>query len=231
MTRPATLLLVPGSWHGPWCFEPLIDALRERGRRAVAVALPSVGDDAAALGGYADDADAVTAAAAAIDGPVVVVAHSYGGAATAEARFGPQVRRLVYLGAFMPDTGRSYVSYLPPGPLPPYVGIRGDGTFAVPAGRAIPHFYADCTPEVASWAVSRLRPQASRVTEPVVTVASWRSIPTTYVVLTDDRAVPPGLQRAFAVQAQQVVEFASSHSPFLSRPGDLADLLVGIAGD
>ncbi len=229
MTHPATFLLVHGSWHGPWCFGPLVTALSERGRTAVAVDLPSVGDDPAALGGYADDAATITEAAAAIDGPVVVVAHSYGGAATAEASFGAHVERLIYLGAFMPDTGRSYVSYLPPGPPPPYVGLRDDGTFVVPDGQAIGHFYADCTPDVAAWAESRLRPQSQQVMAPVVTQASWRSTPTTYVVLTEDRAIPPELQREFATSADSMAEFAASHSPFLSRTSDLADLLVEIA--
>lgn len=229
MTRPATFLLVHGSWHGPWCFDPLVKALAERGREAVTVALPSMGDDVAALGGFEDDAAAITAAAAAIDGPVVVLAHSYGGAAAAEASFGPTVARLVYLGAFMPDAGRSYVSYLPPGALPPYVDVRQDGTLAVAEGTAIPYFYPDCDPELAQWAEGQLRPQSQRVVTPTVTTAAWRSTPTTYVLLTDDRVVPPELQRVFAAQAESVVEFASSHSPFLSRTADLADLLIEIA--
>lgn len=229
MTRPATFLLVHGSWHGPWCFGPLVDALAERGRKAVTVALPSMGDDVATLGGYEDDAAAITAAAAAIDGPVVVLAHSYGGAAAAEADFGPTVTRLIYLGAFMPDTGRSYVSYLPPGPLPPYVDVRPDGTLAVAEGTARPYFYPDCSPESAQWAEGLLRPQSQRVVAPTVTAAAWRSIPTTYVLLSEDRVIPPELQRLFAAQAESMVEFTSSHSPFLSRTADLADLLVELA--
>ncbi len=229
MTQPATFLLVHGSWHGPWCFGPLVDALAERGRAAVTVSLPSMGDDVGTLGGYQDDAAAITAAAAAIDGPVVVLAHSYGGAAVAEAGFGPAVTRLIYLGAFMPDTGRSYVSYLPPGALPPYVDVRQDGTLTVTAGTAIPYFYPDCDATLARWAEGLLRPQSQRVTVPTVTAAAWRSIPTTYVLLTEDRVVPPDLQRQFAAQAQSVVEFTSSHSPFLSRTEDLAGLLIQLA--
>lgn len=224
-----TFLLVHGSWHGPWCWDLLRSALERRGQTAVAVDLPSCGTDPARLGTYADDACVVADAAALVDGDVVVVGHSYGGAVVSEAAFGGNVRRLVFLCAFMPDTGRSYVSYLPPGPLPPYVGLRDDGTFSVPDGQAHEHFYADCAPDLSAWATVRLRPQSQTVLGPSVTAASWRSKPSTYIVTTQDRALPPDFQRMFAAQADEVREFASSHSPFLSRPDDLADLLISIA--
>jgi len=229
MGKTPTFLLVHGSWHGPWCWDHLRPALSRRGFASEAVSLPSVGDDPARLGGYTDDVNVVAAAAGAIAGDVIVVGHSYGGAVITDARFGPGVKRLIYLCAFMPDSGRSYVSYLPPGPLPPYVQLRDDGTFAVPAGASRAAFYADCTTEMAEWADRKLRPQSQAVLGPAVIEASWRSIPSTYVVATEDQALPPDFQRMFAVQAQAVREFASSHSPFLSRPDDLADLFVSIA--
>lgn len=129
----------------------------------------------------------------------------------------------------MPDTGRNYVSYLPPGDLPPYVGLRDDGTFAVPPGLAIPSFYADCDPEVAKWAESRLRPQSQAVLAYDTGEASWRRVPSSYVVTQQDRALPPDFQRMFAAQSDETYQIDSSHSPFLSRPDELAELLVAIA--
>ncbi|MEZ4552858.1 MAG: alpha/beta hydrolase [Dehalococcoidia bacterium] len=225
-----TFLLVHGAWHGPWCWDLLIPEIEARGHAAVAVQLPSCDPDAAALGGYQEDAEAVSAAAAAIDGHVVIVAHSYGGAVISEATFDGRVRRLVFLCAFMPDNGRSYVSYLPPGGLPPYVGLREDGTSAVPAGLGRIHFYGDCSPEVAAWAESRLRPQSQSVLDPTAGYASWRNIPSAYILCTLDQALPPDFQRMFAAQADEVIEMESSHSPMLSRPGELADILVRLAG-
>jgi pimeloyl-ACP methyl ester carboxylesterase len=225
------ILLVHGSWHGPWCWDRLVPELARRGVIALTVALPSVGNDPSRLGGLQDDARAVTAAAAANPGPLVVLGHSYGGAAVSAAVFGPNVRRLVFLGAFMPDSGRAFTSYLPEGPLPPYVGLRDDGTSAVPAGQAAPCFYADCDAATTAWAEERLRPQSQAILGAVTPAAAWRSIASTYVVLTEDRAIPPDLQRLFAGQADAVTDFVSSHSPFLSRPGELADLLVKICLD
>jgi pimeloyl-ACP methyl ester carboxylesterase len=224
-----TFLLVHGSWHGPWCWDHLEPALSSRGLGVETVSLPSCGGTPSGLGGLAEDAAAVGAAAAAIAGDVIVLGHSYGGAVITEATYGPNVRRLVYLGAFMPDSGRTFASYLPPGPLPPYVGLRDDGTMHVPDGQSYTAFYADCEPALAKWATSKLRLQSQRIFEHPITVAAWRSIASTYVLLTRDQALPPDFQRMFAAQADEVREFDSSHSPFLSRPDDFADLLASIA--
>lgn len=226
MTMTTTFLLVHGSWHGPWCYRYLIDALVERGQRAEAIALPSVGEEPAKLGDLAADGDAVTRAAAAIEGRLIVVGHSYGGAAITQGEYGAHVARLVYLAAFMPDTGRTYPSYLPPGPLPPYVQMRDDGTFVVPSGQARAHFYHDCSDERAAWAEAQLRPQSQAVLATPIRSAAWRRVPSTYVVTTDDRALPPDFQRQFLAQATETRELPGSHSPMLARPGELADLLV-----
>lgn len=229
MNTPTHFLLVHGSWHGPWCWEALQTRLEQRGHRVALVDLPSVGTDASALGDFDADTEAVSAAAAPLSDPAIVVGHSYGGAVISNAEFPEAVRRLVFLGAFMPDAGRAFTSYLPPGPLPPYVGLRNDGSSAVPEGQALPAFYEDCPDDLVDWAVTRLRPQSQAILSGVNERASWRSIPSTYVVLTEDRAIPPDLQAAFAAQATETVEFRSSHSPFLSKPEPLADLLDSVA--
>lgn len=224
-----SFLLVHGSWHGSWCWNLLRPALERRGYGSSVVDLPSCGEAGAQLGGLAEDAAAVGRAAGAAEGPVVVVGHSYGGAAITEARYGSNVRRLIYLCAFMPDKGAAYPSDLPPGPLPSYVGIREDGTFAVPPGEAINAFYADCAPDVARWAEGNLRVQSQAVLGHVITEAAWRHLPSSYVVALQDRALPLEMQRRLSMRASDRHEIDSSHSPFLSRPDELADLLVAIA--
>lgn len=230
MSTPTNFLLVHGSWHGSWCWELLQPQLEDRGHRVTLVDLPSVDTDVSALGDFDGDTKVVGEAAAQLADPAIVVGHSYGGAVISNVDYPAAVRRLVFLGAFMPDAGRAFTSYLPPGPLPPYVGLRDDGSSTVPDGQAQPAFYGDCPDELVAWAVSRLRPQSQAVLSGVNERAAWRSIPSTYVLLTEDRALPPDLQAMFAAQATETIEFQASHSPFLSKPEQLADLLDLMAG-
>lgn len=229
MMKTPTLLLVHGSWHGPWCWEKLTPELDRLGIAWTAVALPCVGDEGSRLGTVADDAAVIEAAAREIAGDVVVVAHSYGGIPTTEARFGTNVKHLVYLGAFMPDVGQGLINLLPPGPLPPFVIGREDGATEVNLPLAVDTFYADCDAATAQWAVGHLRLHNGNCNVMPVTRASWREIPSTYIVLTKDHASPPFMQRELAKQATHVREMGTSHSPFLSQPRELAELLAQIA--
>ena len=228
MKGTPTLLLVHGSWHGPWCWEKLTPELDERSIPWRTVALPCVGDDQKALGGVAEDVRAIEAAAASISSDVVILAHSYGGIPTTDARFGTNVKRLIYLGAFMPDAGQSLVDLLPPGPLPPFVVDDGDGTTSVRADLAVATFYADCDAETAAWAVGHLRHHNGICNVTKVTRASWRALPSSYILLTDDFACPTIVQRQVSRQADQVIEMTGCHSPFLSKPAELADVVAGI---
>jgi pimeloyl-ACP methyl ester carboxylesterase len=228
MNETPTFLLVHGSWHGPWCWEPLQHELAKSGSESATVALPSCGMDNL-LTGLAEDAETVAAAAAAIHGEVIVVGHSYGGAVISEAAHPKNVRQLVYLGAFMPDAGRPFVSYFPPGPLPAYLVLNDDGTYSAADAEAESAFYHDCAPEIASASRRRLVRQSQSVMGYAPTRAAWRAIASHYIVLTGDRIIPPFVQRDFAKQAGSVSEMPTSHSPMLSRPAELAAQLAGIA--
>ena len=219
MSSP-TLLLVPGAWHGPWVW----DALRAQlGDVPVeTVALRSVGDDPATLGDLYDDARVVREAAAAIDGPVVVCAHSYGGAVASQGLAGlPQVKRIVYLAAFMLDAGESLLAAAG-GTPPPWWDVR-DGYLLVTAPEEV--FYHDVKEGTAGQAVAQLRPLASITTEQPLTAAAWHDVPSTYIICDDDRAFPPGGQEALAARADRVRHLPTSHSPMLCDPAALATLL------
>src|SRR5690242_20031242 len=98
MTLPS-LLVVPGSWHRPEHWRLFVDAMPDVDTHVVR--LTSTGDDPDTLGDMYGDAKLVADAAAAIDGPVVVLAHSYGGVPTTQALgAAPNVQRIVYVAAF-----------------------------------------------------------------------------------------------------------------------------------
>jgi pimeloyl-ACP methyl ester carboxylesterase len=228
--RASTVVLVHGAWGGSWVWERVLPLLEERGVRAVAVDLPSVGCEPGYEGGLAEDAAAVTRVLDAAGGPVLVCGHSYGGMVVTHATAGrTDVARLVYLCAFMPDAGESLVT-LTGGPAP-WIHVLDDGRTVTDPERAAAVGYLDCDAETCARAVARLRPQVPAPFADVVPVAAWRDIPSTYVVCTQDQSIPVDLQReVFAPRAAEVVELDAGHSPFFSQPERVAELLADRVG-
>lgn len=222
MSLLPTLLLVHGAWHGPWCWQLVINELPDVDVRTVA--LPSSGNDPATLGDLRDDAAAVASAVAAIDGPVVVVAHSYGGIPVTEALgAADNVRRLVYLGGFQLEVGDSALSSMAADP-PAYLEVHEkDGYFTVRRPQEI--FYGDVDPELAREAVAKLGLQSLASGFQPLTQAAWHTIPSTYVICEADATIPLPAQEAMSKRAQTVRRLATAHSPFLSQPAALAALL------
>jgi pimeloyl-ACP methyl ester carboxylesterase len=217
---PPTLLLVHGAWHTSWAWQPLIAELSDID--VVTVDLPSSGTDPQALGDLTADADVVRAALAGIEGPVVVVGHSYGGvpiteAATAEAG----VAHLVYLCAFQLDVGDSLVSSLG-GEVPPWQEIHETH---VRVTTPEPVFYNGVDPELTEQAVARLHLQSTRALTQPLSRAAWTELPSTYVVCEQDQAIPIFAQEAMSARAGTVLRLDSGHSPFLSQPAELAAVL------
>lgn len=223
-----TLLLVHGAWMGPWQWDFVATELERLSLPYATVALPSCGQDPSTLGSLADDARAVETAIASIDGDVIVVAHSYGGVVATETNLPPNARHVVYLGAFMPDLGRSLASYLPPGALPPFVQVRDDGTTTFAEAQIPVLLCNECTEERVHWLIERIQLHSVGVVATPVSRTSWRMSPSTYVVFSNDLIVPTELQRVFARQATNSVELASDHMPMLSHPDELARTLVAI---
>ncbi|WBP90532.1 alpha/beta fold hydrolase [Kitasatospora cathayae] len=226
--RP-TFLLVHGAWHGAWCWDAVRTALDADGWRSRAIDLPSSHPpvdrpDGARPVGMLDDADAIRASLRSIGGPAVVIAHSYGGVPVTEAiADAPNAVLAVYLAAFQLDAGESMSTFLGT-PVP------DDGTGQAPPYPDSRRILFDDVPGAdADRAVTRLRPQSVRsFTEPVTT-AGWRTVPSSYIVCDRDQALEPSRQRELAGRAGSVHRLASSHSPFLSMPRQLATLLGRIA--
>lgn len=221
-------MLVHGAFHGPWCFDPLVEVLTRRGAACTAPELPltSLAADAAAVRRALDEV------ARRGTGPVVLLGHSYGGAVVTAAGSHPAVARLVLLAALAPDAGE------PPsgGPVevdPTFVSAlrpAEGGLLEVDPARTAELFYPDARPADAAAAAARLRSGATGLPHERIERAAWRERPTCYVVCTDDPIVLPASQRALAARTgAKVVEIAGDHSPFLARPDELAELLIGLA--
>ena len=224
----ASLVLVHGAWHGSWCWERIVPLLERAGIAVATVDLPSVRPRNSSAG-LEEDAAVVRALMDRLRGPVILCGHSYGGMVISRAAAAPaRVAALVYLCAFVPRPGESLVA-ASGNRAAPWIRLLEDGTTLPDRAQAAEVFYGDCDPETASWALERLAPHnAVAFSEPVAQPA-WLTIPSTYIVCTQDRAVPPDMQRTvFAPRAGHVLELATSHSPFLSQPKLLAETLAAV---
>src|ERR1700674_4454785 len=234
---PATVVLVHGACHGAWCWDKVAPGLTERRIPNVALDLPGHGASTEPLGDLAVDAAALRAT---LDetGPSVVCGHSYGGAVITEgAADHPAVRHLVYLTAFALAPGESTAAAAPDGAesdretrLGDAVRFSEDGFMTFEGPAVVDALYHDCGPDDVAFALARLGPHRVSALRGVATRAAWQDAPSTYVVCTEDRAIAPELQRRLASRTNEVVEWPTSHSPFLSRPDLVVELLAEIAG-
>ena len=228
MSSPATAVFVHGGWHDGWSWHLVRELLDARGVPSVALDLPMTTLDR--------DAAVLSDALAAIEGDVIVVSHSWGGSvATLGAIGAPNVRHLIYIAAVVTEAGHPTLS--PPASVPvkgretlrPKVIIETDTTTIIDREVSLAAFYHDVEPSLARQAASRLRPFQKTGYAVIETdaAAAWRTIPTTYVVCAQDRMIHPDNQREMAAAAgAEVVEWPSSHSPFLSHPDLVADLVA-----
>ncbi|WP_406293334.1 alpha/beta hydrolase [Embleya sp. NBC_00888] len=224
-----TLVLVHGAWHGKAGWDPLLPYLAEAGVPVAVVQLPGVGR---APGGHdlAGHVRFLRSELAALPGPLVVCAHSYGGAVLTEAAAdSSNVVGLIYLAAFQLDVGESCADVNTPAPESERQGLRAvvDGDYLrVPPSAAPGMFYGDCSAARIRTALAELTPEHVRTVTVPVGAAAWRRIPSTYIVCARDAAISPEAQRALARRAGRVHTLDSAHSPMLSVPGELAALLV-----
>jgi pimeloyl-ACP methyl ester carboxylesterase len=217
-SAPPVVLLVHGAWHGSWCWGPLAAELAALGWETRVVDLPTV--TRPGVTGLYDDARAVRTEIDRVDGPVTVLAHSYGGVPLTEGAAGARnVSRLVYLSAFQLDAGESVSSITQIPPPPPSIT-----TMPAPE-ELLKAFYTGVAEEQASDALARLRPQSVRSFTDKVTTAAWQTIPSTYIVCDQDEVLVPDFQQIMAARAQRVLRLPSGHSAFLSHPAELARLI------
>lgn len=233
-TTPATVVLVHGAWHGPWCFDKVAAGLEARGVPVVAVERRRVEAASGELRGATDSAEneaIVRAALDQVEGPVVLLGHSFGGVPITTAPLGnDNVKHLVYLTAIMPHTDGSIPDNFLNPELLTAVQVGEDGSTTVQEDKIRYAFYHMCSDEDYERALAELvRDSAPIAMDDPPRDTAWSKITTTYVVCTEDRALLAEGQRTLARRADRVVEWETDHSPFLSAPHLLVDLLDGLS--
>ena len=177
----------------------------------------------------ADDVTVTKRALAAQDGPAVLVGHSYGGVVITEAGSHPNVAGLVYIAAFGPDKGESVGSLIkdpPPGaPVPPILPPQ-DGFLFLDRAKFAASFAADVAPDTAAFMADAQVPWGLEALNGAITEPAWRTKPSWYLVATSDKMIPPDAQRAMSKRmGATVVEVPASHSIYVSKPRETADLI------
>jgi pimeloyl-ACP methyl ester carboxylesterase len=225
--------LVHGGYHGAWCWDFLRPELERLGHGVVAVDLPI---STPGLGA----SDYASAVEAALDpaGQPVLVGHSMGGLVIPLVASHRPVARLIFLAAMLPSPGRSANEQRGSEPIdgriPPATAEwtdLGDDVWTVGARTATELFYHDAQPAVARWATARLRPQCYRIMNEVTPLAEWPDVACRSIVCRDDRAVNPAWGRTSARERLGIdaVQIDGGHSPFLTRPAELARLIHTLA--
>ena len=217
----ATIVLVHGAWADGSSWSKVIPLLQTKGRRVIAAQLP--------LSSLADDLAATNRIVSDIDGPVVLVGHSWGGMAVTQAGAAANIAALVYLSAFAPDVGESGGSLIGAHPTPPALSTivtdRAGFVYQTDEG-FLNNVAPDLPPEEARILAATQGRLAGKAFEQTVAIAAWKTKPSWFIVTADDRVVSAELQTASAkrMRAKTTVLHAS-HMSLLSRPGDVASVI------
>lgn len=225
MSQSVTAVLVHGAWANAACWSKVIPLLQAGGLSSVAVPLP--------LTSLEDDAAAVNRALALIDGPVVLVGHSYGGVVATATGNDSKVQSLVFVAAFAPDEGESAGSLgasADPAPLGAEIRPDSQGFLKLTRTGVDKSFGQDLTEDERLVAFVTQGPTAAKALGDVVSTPAWKSKPSWYVVAEQDGAIQPSLQNRMADRAKsQKTSVASSHLVMLSHAAKVSDAILAAA--
>ncbi|UTV58502.1 alpha/beta hydrolase [Burkholderia arboris] len=222
MNTTPTILLVHGFWGGAAHWARVIVELSRKGHRSIrAVELP--------LTSLADDVDRTRKMIAQIQGPVLLVGHSYGGAVITEAGNADNVAGLVYIAAFAPDAGESpgaiTQQHLPAAAA--NLAPDSDGYLWVKADTFHESFCQDLGDDDGLvMAVTQKAPLASTFGD-AITSPAWKVKPSWYQVSSDDRMIAPENQRRMSARMnpRKVITLPASHASLASHPVEVAALI------
>jgi pimeloyl-ACP methyl ester carboxylesterase len=228
-----TVVLVHGAFADASGFGAVTSRLQQRGYTVIAPANP--------LRGPASDAAYVASVMTTIDGPIVLVAHSYGGAVTSlAANAVDNVKSLVYLNALALDEGESNLGIterfpnefgdaLRPRPFPQLAGTQGIDLYIDPASfRSF--FAADIPARKAARMASAQRPVTLAAIQEPSTDPAWKTIPSWYLIGRQDEVISPDAQRFMAKRANaKTIAINSSHASYISHPAKVTKLILRAA--
>ena len=226
MSAVKNIVLVHGGFVDGSGWQSVHRLLTQDGYRVSVVQNPTVS--------LVDDVAVTQRALDALDGPAVLVGHSYGGAVITEAGRHDGVAALVYIAAFAPDKDESVGTLVadpaPGAPVPPILPPV-DGFLFLDRDKFAASFAGDLPAEDAAFLADAQVPWGLDALNGPITEPAWRAKPSWYLVATDDHMIPPPVQHQMAERAgATVAEAAGSHAVYVSQPQAVADLIKQAAG-
>ncbi|WP_394824707.1 alpha/beta fold hydrolase [Pendulispora albinea] len=220
-----TVVLVHGAFADGSSWSSVIPLLQAKGLKVVAVQNP--------LTSLSDDVQFAKRAIDAQSGPVILVGHSWGGTVISEAGTNDKVKALVYVAAFAPSSGQSTSDTGKGFPVAPGIAtlqVDASGFASLPPDAVRQHFAQDVSPEQANLIATTQGLIRAASFDHKVSTAAWLSKPSWYIVAKNDHMIPPDQQRAMAKKINaRTTELPASHVPMLSRPQDVANVIVSAA--
>ncbi len=227
MNARPNIVLVHGAWADGSSWSGVIERLQADGYHVTAPQFPmtALADDVARLRQVLDLQD----------GPAIVAGHSYGGQIiTALGPDAPGVAGLVYIAAFGLDEGESLGALLSQGPVTPalaHLVTDKQGFGWLSEDDFVHHFAADVDPVQAKVMYAVQQALAGSAFTDVMGVPAWKSLPSWYLVATNDEAIPPDAERLFASRmGATTIEVPSSHVAMVSHPDEVTQLIKTAAG-
>ena len=211
-TQIRNIILIHGAFVDGSGWADVYKALKKEGYAVSIVQNPTVS--------LTEDVAATKRAIAALEGPVILVGHSYGGVVITEAGNDPKVAGLVYIAAFALDKGESVSSLLkdpPPGASVPPILPPEDGFLMLDKQKFAAAFAGDVDPEVASFMADSQVPWGLDALGAPITQAAWRAKPSWYLVTTEDHMIPPDAQRMMSKRAGSTVVEVNPATLFFFR--------------
>lgn len=221
-TQPTkNIILVHGAWADGSSWSKVIPLLDAKGYNVTAVQLP--------LTSLSDDAATVKRALALESGPVLLVAHSYGGAVITEAGNDPKVTGLVYVAAFAPAAGQSVGSLnatVPPTPLATQAKPDAEGFVKISKAGIFDDFAQDLSTTEKEVLYVAEAPTNVKSLGGTIDQPAWQNKPSWYIVAANDRAISPKLEATMAQTIHATTEtIKSSHVVMLSHPREVAEMI------
>lgn len=227
MSKKPNIVLVHGAWADGSCWNGVIPVLQDAGYNVIATQH--------GLQSLADDAETVRRAAESVEGPTLLVGHSYGGAVITEAaHLCPNVVGLVYVAAFAPEVGESLSILASSSPVAPpgAAAIRPDkyGFLWIDRGMFAESFCQDIEKEEAEVMAATQQPLSVKSFEDKITHAGWKNLPTWYQVSSEDRMIPPPAEQFMAERIKaNTITLHASHCSLVSMPHDIAEFVLSAA--